>query len=102
MFRLWRKLKSRRSHQSEPASPRPKTSGPEAETQTGRLRWLGLKAGGAQDTSVRYEVIASLLTDVGCRREVNEDCGRYVYPRDERVLADKGLLVLVADGMGGH
>src|SRR5262249_42771834 len=50
----------------------------------------------------KYEVQVSLLTDVGCQREVNEDSIRFVQPGDASVLARKGLLVLVADGMGGH
>jgi PPM family protein phosphatase len=43
---------------------------------------------------------ASLLTNIGCRRTTNEDAGEVVRPSD-RVLADKGILMLVADGMGG-
>jgi PPM family protein phosphatase len=50
----------------------------------------------------KYEVIASVLTDVGCQREVNEDCGRFTQPGDSELLARKGLLLIVADGMGGH
>jgi PPM family protein phosphatase len=43
---------------------------------------------------------ASLLTNIGCRRTSNEDAGEVVRPSD-RVLADKGMLMMVADGMGG-
>lgn len=50
----------------------------------------------------RYRVQASVLTDVGARRKSNEDCGRVVYPPDSEQLARKGILVIVADGMGGH
>lgn len=49
-----------------------------------------------------YEIVASLLSDVGCAREINEDRGTYVQPGDAEVLSKKGSLVLVADGMGGH
>lgn len=49
-----------------------------------------------------FEITASMHTDVGCVREVNEDNGRHFKPNDPEVLADKGLLTLVADGMGGH
>ncbi len=47
-------------------------------------------------------VVAAGQTDVGCRRQVNQDAfgapaGRYA-PR----AADLGLLYVVADGMGGH
>ena len=43
------------------------------------------------------EPLASLISDVGCHRELNEDSGRIVHSGPER-----GLLVVVADGMGGH
>lgn len=55
-----------------------------------------------QASSPRLEVTLSLQTDVGCVREINEDCVLFVQPRDPDVVASKGLLVLVADGMGGH
>src|SRR5581483_6788598 len=102
MFRLWKRITDRRSRPGVPASLKPETKQARAETQTGRLRRLITNAGGVPDAGLRYEVVASLLTDVGCRRAVNEDCGRYVYPRDEQVLANKGMLIIVADGMGGH
>jgi protein phosphatase len=47
-------------------------------------------------------VVAALVSDVGCQRETNEDCGRIVQPCDPGLLARKGVLVAVADGMGGH
>ena len=42
------------------------------------------------------------LTDVGRRREHNEDNMAYVIPKDEQVMTKKGALFIVADGMGGH
>jgi protein phosphatase len=51
---------------------------------------------------VPYRVIASLVTDVGCTRDTNEDCCRVVQPSDDSLLARKGVLVVIADGMGGH
>jgi protein phosphatase len=51
---------------------------------------------------VDYEVAASVQTDVGCVREINEDSGRFVRPNDPEVLKEKGVLLVVADGMGGH
>lgn len=42
------------------------------------------------------------LTDVGRRREHNEDNMAYVIPKDQQVMAKKGALFIVADGMGGH
>ena len=49
-----------------------------------------------------YEIDASVQTDKGCVREINEDSGRMVRPADPALLASKGTLVVVADGMGGH
>ena len=46
--------------------------------------------------------VVGMLSDVGCVRELNEDSGTYVQPADPDLLHDKGLLVVVADGMGGH
>lgn len=51
---------------------------------------------------IHYAVVASLLSDVGCQRQVNEDNGRYVTPADPDLLSKKGMLFVVADGMGGH
>lgn len=45
---------------------------------------------------------ASVLTDPGCVREVNEDRVVLVRPADALAVEAKGVLVLVADGMGGH
>ncbi len=42
------------------------------------------------------------LTDVGRKREHNEDNMAYVIPKDPQVLTNKGALFIVADGMGGH
>lgn len=49
-----------------------------------------------------YEVAASVQTDTGCVREINEDSGRFVRPSDEAALKERGVLLVVADGMGGH
>ena len=49
-----------------------------------------------------FEIAASVQTDKGCVREINEDSGRMVRPSDPALLAAKGTLVVVADGMGGH
>lgn len=48
----------------------------------------------------RHEYSVGLHTDVGCVRATNEDNARYILPQDS--AASRGLLVLVADGMGGH
>jgi protein phosphatase len=47
-------------------------------------------------------VSASLMTDCGCVRELNEDCCQVVQPSDPDILDRKGVLMVVADGMGGY
>ena len=47
-------------------------------------------------------VTASVQTDPGCVREANEDSGRHVLPNDPETQFRKGILTIVADGMGGH
>ncbi len=42
------------------------------------------------------------LTDVGRKRDHNEDNMAYVIPKDPMAMAHKGALFIVADGMGGH
>jgi len=42
------------------------------------------------------------LTDVGRARPHNEDYVDYYVPPDPQILATKGSIYLVADGMGGH
>ena len=54
------------------------------------------------DAPRAFEIDASVQTDKGCVREINEDSGRMVRPADPQLLAEKGTLVVVADGMGGH
>ncbi len=51
---------------------------------------------------VRLEVDAALQSDVGCVRTCNEDAGVVVNRSGGRLLRGDGLLVVVADGMGGH
>lgn len=41
-------------------------------------------------------------TDVGLKRQHNEDTVAYIIPKDPEILAKKGALFIVADGMGGH
>ena len=58
--------------------------------------------GAAAEELAGYEIVASIQTDKGCVREANEDSGRYIKPNDTALLAAKGMLFVVADGMGGH
>ncbi|WP_338248149.1 Stp1/IreP family PP2C-type Ser/Thr phosphatase [Dictyobacter halimunensis] len=41
-------------------------------------------------------------TDVGMKRQHNEDSVAYIIPKDQQLLEQKGALFIVADGMGGH
>lgn len=50
----------------------------------------------------KFDLVVGMLSDVGCVRELNEDSGTYIQPDDPDVLRSKGLLIVVADGMGGH
>jgi protein phosphatase len=45
---------------------------------------------------------AASLSDLGHGRAENEDAALIVRPEDPSVLAAKGVLAIVADGMGGH
>jgi PPM family protein phosphatase len=84
MMSLWKRLK--------------KTAAKPSRTETANDASPGAKNGGAP----KYEVVASLLSDVGCVRELNEDRGQYVRPADAETLENKGMLFVIADGMGGH
>jgi protein phosphatase len=55
-----------------------------------------------QVTQRAPEILAAIQTDPGCVREINEDASRFISPNDPEVLARKGALLIVADGMGGH
>jgi protein phosphatase len=44
----------------------------------------------------------ALLTDPGCQRATNQDAGRLMRPPQQSAAAEKGLLAVIADGMGGH
>ncbi|MGH2514062.1 MAG: Stp1/IreP family PP2C-type Ser/Thr phosphatase, partial [Ktedonobacterales bacterium] len=50
----------------------------------------------------KLRLAAAGLTDVGRRRERNQDNVAHFVPQDEDVLAEKGALFVVCDGMGGH
>jgi len=52
--------------------------------------------------SLRYEIVAVMQTDPGCVRETNEDSAKYFRPTDPAEFARKGVIAIVADGMGGH
>lgn len=47
-------------------------------------------------------LVAATLTDVGRRRERNQDNVTHFIPDDPEQLAQRGALFVVCDGMGGH
>ncbi|MCH8275688.1 MAG: serine/threonine-protein phosphatase [Armatimonadetes bacterium] len=51
---------------------------------------------------IRPKVTVACKTDLGRVRENNEDKVEYYIPEDDALLAARGLLFLVCDGMGGH
>lgn len=54
----------------------------------------------ALSKQLRLEVAE--LTDVGRRRDSNEDNMTRLVPKDLKLLEQKGAIFVVADGMGGH
>jgi serine/threonine protein phosphatase PrpC len=51
---------------------------------------------------MNWEISGAMQTDVGCHRATNEDTGRIVRPADPALRNARGVLTVVADGMGGH
>jgi len=78
--------KNRNAKQSPPTTARLKQTGP----------------GQVLAPAPQFEITASLLSDQGCVREVNEDRCLFRHPEDAETRSRKGVLAIVADGMGGH
>jgi protein phosphatase len=85
MFTLWKKSKQKRADH-ERSGQKIEQSVSDSEPSPGP----------------ECEVVVSLQTDPGCQREINEDQIFLHRPDDPALLKKKGLLVMVADGMGGH
>jgi PPM family protein phosphatase len=51
---------------------------------------------------IREDVELANISDVGCKREGNEDYFLYSEPEDDDEFARRGRLIVIADGMGGH
>jgi len=47
-------------------------------------------------------IIFAQRTDIGLKRQLNEDSVISIQPEDQQVMERKGILFVVADGMGGH
>ncbi|RYX84786.1 Stp1/IreP family PP2C-type Ser/Thr phosphatase [bacterium] len=60
------------------------------------------KAEEAASEAPAFEIRIAYKTDVGCVRELNEDSVYVLRPDSTEKLAQKGVLVVVCDGMGGH
>jgi serine/threonine protein phosphatase PrpC len=73
---------------------------------TAPLETETLQAGWAVKSNARPQCYASILmgakTDLGRLRENNEDKFDYLEPDEPSVLATRGRVFAVADGMGGH
>lgn len=54
------------------------------------------------DSSGNSTLKVVVKTDLGNVRKNNEDAGTYVKIADENITREKGCMLLVADGMGGH
>lgn len=50
----------------------------------------------------RPRVTVAAKTDIGRVREHNEDKFEFLMPEDDRLLAGRGQIFVVCDGMGGH
>jgi serine/threonine protein phosphatase PrpC len=59
-------------------------------------------AGGGKVLGKKLRLAAAGMTDIGRRRERNQDNTTHYVPTDATVLAEKGALFVVCDGMGGH
>src|SRR5215510_9359295 len=71
------------------------TSGTRSSMEMSRVTGSGV-----QSPELRVE--AGLSSDKGCVREINEDFARIIRPTSSEQLAQRGLLAVVCDGMGGH
>lgn len=49
-----------------------------------------------------YTIVAHTATDIGCVRKSNQDAVAYIVPERAAERQRLGVLVIVADGMGGH
>ncbi len=47
-------------------------------------------------------IVFAQRTDIGLKRELNEDSVISFLPEDQQVMENKGVLFVVADGLGGH
>jgi PPM family protein phosphatase len=60
------------------------------------------KAEGAGKLPLRADLEVVIKTDLGNVRTNNEDAAVFLRVADENIIRQKGCLLIVADGMGGH
>ncbi|HPP46160.1 MAG TPA: Stp1/IreP family PP2C-type Ser/Thr phosphatase [Accumulibacter sp.] len=53
-------------------------------------------------TACNFTIVAHTVTDIGCVRKSNQDAVAYIAPKLASENQRYGVLVIVADGMGGH
>ena len=82
------------------ASPPPKATNIEEEKDDDDENMKVTEEITLPSSSLSMEIKAVVLSDVGCVRQNNEDSARFMKPSND--LSRKGVLVIVADGMGGH
>ena len=50
----------------------------------------------------QFQIISSVLSDKGRKRDNNEDFALFFEPGDEKTISKSGNLYIVADGVGGE
>ncbi len=63
--------------------------------------WKRIRERLGEPRTQRLGTEVAVRTDVGCAREENEDSVLFVRPQQASLLASRGVLAVVADGMGG-
>ena len=63
---------------------------------------VGKNAPESEAATHSFDCVIGLCSDVGCVRQGNEDNAQAIVPEADDARAGSGVLVLVADGMGGH
>jgi len=71
-------------------------------TQWKRLFSLEQKEYATMTTGFQFNLTIGQHTDIGRQRKNNEDSLLAIVPEDPEVLAKKGALFVVSDGLGGH
>ena len=71
-------------------------------TQWKRLFSLEQKEYATMATGFPFHLTVGQHTDIGRQRKNNEDSLLAIVPEDSAVLAKKGALFVVSDGLGGH